>query len=151
MKFGIAVLIFTQALLLGRELSSVDSTALKSNEIRLYSDVTIDSFQVSVNTIRILGGSLNVYGTVEGQITVVGGDIHIFPSAIENGTIISIGGEVHMDPSAHITGKIIEAGMDQGLIYRETSSDSIRSIKDDQEKSDFFQRRDVWYLSLIHI
>ena len=145
MKFGIAVLIFTQGLLFGRELSSEDSTALTSNEIRLYSDVTIDSSQVSVNTIRILGGSLNVYGTVEGQITVVGGDIHIFPSAIINGTIISIGGEVHRDPSAQITGKIIEAGMDQGFIYRETSSDSTRSIKDDQEKSDFFQRKDVWY------
>ena len=145
MKFGISVLIFTQGLLFGRELSSGDSTALTSNEIRLYSDVTIDSSQVSVNTIRILGGSLNVYGTVEGQITVVGGDIHIFPSAIINGTIISIGGEVHRDPSAQITGKIIEAGMDQGFIYRETSSDSTRSIKDDQEKSDFFQRKDVWY------
>ena len=66
MKFSIAVLIFTQGLLLGRELSLGDSTALTSNEIRLYSDVTIDSSQVSVNTIRILGGSLNVYGTVEG-------------------------------------------------------------------------------------
>jgi hypothetical protein len=145
MKFGIAVLIFTQALLLGRELSSRDSTGLISNEIRLYSDVTIDSSQVSINTIRILGGNLIVYGTVEGQITVVGGDIHIFPSAIVNGTIILIGGEVHRDPSAQITGNIIEAGMDQGLIYRETSSDSTRSIKDDQEKSDFFHRKDLWY------
>ena len=66
MKLGIAVLIFTQALLLGRELSSRDSTGLISNEIRLYSDVTIDSSQVSINTIRILGGNLIVYGTVEG-------------------------------------------------------------------------------------
>ena len=116
MKFGIAILIFTQGLLLGRELSSGDSTALTSKEIRLYSDVTIDSSQVSVNTIRILGGSLNIYGAVEGQITVVGGHIYIFPSATVNGTIISIGGEVHKDPSAKIIGKIIEAGMDQGLI-----------------------------------
>ena len=108
MKFGIAVLIFIQALLLGRELSSGDSTSLTSNEIRLYSDVTIDSSQVSVNTIRILGGSLNVYGTVEGQITVVGGDIHIFPSAIVNGTIILIGGEIHRDPNAQIIGNIID-------------------------------------------
>jgi len=145
MKFGIAILIFTKGLLLGRELSSGDSTALTSKEIRLYSDVTIDSSQVSVNTIRILGGSLNIYGTVEGQITVVGGDIYIFPSATVNGTIISIGGEVHQDPSAKIVGKIIEAGMDQGLIYRETSSDSTRSIKENQEKSNFFHRKDVWY------
>jgi len=43
MKFGIAVLIFTQGLLLGRELSLGDSTALTSKEIRLYSDVTIAS------------------------------------------------------------------------------------------------------------
>ena len=77
MKFSIAVLFFTQGFLFGLGLSPRDSTALSSNEIRLYSDVTIDSSQVSVNTIRILGGSLNVYGTVEGQITVVGGDIHI--------------------------------------------------------------------------
>ena len=102
MKSSIAVLFITQGLLLGLGLSPMDSTALTSNEIRLYSDVTIDSSQVSVNTIRIFGGNLNVYGTVEGKITVVGGNIHIFPSAIVNGTIISIGGEVHRLSLIHI-------------------------------------------------
>ena len=65
-----------------------DSTSQTTNEIRLYSDVTIDSTEIINYNIRVLGGKLDVHGTVKNQITVIGGDVQIFPSAIIEGKIV---------------------------------------------------------------
>jgi len=143
MKFIITIL--TTNLVFGFSLSLSDSSKFTTNEIRFYSDVTIDSSEIITNNIRILGGGLTVYGTVESQITVIGGDVHIFSSAIINGKIISIGGNVQTDDGAQINGKIVEASLDQGLIYRETFTDSAESGEKNFRISTFSQRsRDGW-------
>jgi len=104
----IIITLLTINLVFGFSSSLSDSSKFTTNEIRFYSDVTIDSSEIITNNIRILGGGLTVYGTVESQITIIGGDVHIFSSAV-------------------INGKIVEASMDQGLIYRETFTDSSTS------------------------
>ena len=143
MKF--IIIILTTNLVFGFSSSLSDSTSFTTNEIRFYSDVTIDSSEVITNNIRILGGGLTVYGTVESQITVIGGDVHILSSAIINGKIISIGGDVQTDKDAQINGKIVEASLNQGLIYRETFTDSSASGEKDFGISTFSQRsRDGW-------
>jgi hypothetical protein len=143
MKFIITIL--TTNLVYGFSSSLSDSSKFTTNEIRFYSDVTIDSSEIITNNIRILGGGLTVYGTVESQITVIGGDVHIFSSAIINGKIISIGGNVQTDDGAQINGKIVEASLDQGLIYRETFTDSAESGEKNFRISTFSQRsRDGW-------
>ena len=119
--------ILTTNILFGFSSSLSDSSKFTTNEIRFYSDVTIDSSEIITNNIRILGGGLTVYGTVESQITIIGGDVHIFSSAVINGKIVAIGGDVQTDGGAQINGKIVEASMDQGLIYRETFTDSSAS------------------------
>ena len=125
MKFILTIL--TTNILFGFSSSLNDSSKFTTNEIRFYSDVTIDSSEIITNNIRILGGGLTVYGTVESQITIIGGDVHIFSSAVINGKIVAIGGDVQTDGGAQINGKIVEASMDQGLIYRETFTDSSAS------------------------
>ena len=125
MKFILTIL--TTNILFGFSSSLSDSSKFTRNEIRFYSDVTIDSSEIITNNIRILGGGLTVYGTVESQITIIGGDVHIFSSAVINGKIVAIGGDVQTDGGAQINGKIVEASMDQGLIYRETFTDSSAS------------------------
>ena len=143
MKF--IIIILTTNLVFGFSSSLSDSTSFTTNEIRFYSDVTIDSSEIITNNIRILGGGLTVYGTVESQITVIGGDVHILSSAIINGKIISIGGDVQTDKDAQINGKIVEASLNQGLIYRETFTDSSASGEKDFGISTFSQRsRDGW-------
>jgi len=143
MKFIITIL--TTNLVLGFSSSLSDSSKFTTNEIRFYSDVTIDSSEIITNNIRILGGGLTVYGTVESQITIIGGDVHIFSSAIINGKIISIGGNVQTDDGAQINGKIVEASLDQGLIYRETFTDSAESGEKNFGISTFSQHNsDGW-------
>ena len=131
--------------LFGFSTSLNDSTKLTTNETRLYADVTIDSSEIMDYNIRILGGELNVYGKVEGQITVIGGDVHIFSSAVINGKIVAIGGDVQTDEGAQINGKIVEASLDQGLIYRETFTDSAESGEKNFRISTFSRRSsDGW-------
>ena len=143
MKFIITIL--TTNLVFGFSSSLSDSTKFTTNEIRFYSDVTIDSSEIITNNIRILGGGLTVYGTVESQITVIGGDVHSFSSAVINGKIVAIGGDVQTDGGAQINGKIVEASLDQGLIYRETFTDSAESGEKNFRISTFSQRsRDGW-------
>ena len=134
----------------GMNSSLPDSTSQTTNEIRLYSDVTIDSTEIINYNIRILGGKLDVHGTVKNQITVIGGDVQIFPSAIIEGKIVAIGGNVITDKGATISGKVVEASMDQGLIYRETFSDTTFKSKDkslnisefsDMHRQDWFHPR----------
>ena len=143
MKF--IIIILTTNLVFGFSLSLSDSSKFTTNEIRFYSDVIIDSSEIITNNIRILGGGLTVYGTVESQITVIGGDVHILSSAIINGKIVAIGGDVQTDKDAQINGKIVEASLDQGLIYRETFTDSSVLGEKDFEISTFSQHKnDGW-------
>ena len=143
MKFLIIILMTFN--LFGFSTSLNDSTKLTTNETRLYADVTIDSSEIMDYNIRILGGELNVYGKVEGQITVIGGDVHIFSSAVINGKIVAIGGDVQTDEGAQINGKIVEASLDQGLIYRETFTDSAESGEKNFRISTFSRRSsDGW-------
>ncbi len=111
-------------LLFGLNTSMKDSISTTTNEIRFYSDVTIDTAEVMTDNIRILGGQLNVYGIVKSQITVIGGDVNLYSTSVIEGKIVAIGGDVKTAEGATITGKVVEASMDQGLIYRETFSDS---------------------------
>jgi len=69
MKFIITLL--TINLVFGFSSSLSDSSKFTTNEIRFYSDVIIDSSEIITKNIRILGGGLTVYGTVESQITVM--------------------------------------------------------------------------------
>ena len=137
--------ILTTNILFGFSSSLSDSSKFTTNEIRFYSDVTIDSSEIITNNIRILGGGLTVYGTVESQITIIGGDVHIFSSAVINGKIVAIGGDVQTDKDAQINGKIVEASLNQGLIYRETFTDSSASGEKNFGISTFSQHNsDGW-------
>ncbi len=141
----IIITLLTINLVFGFSSSLSDSSKFTTNEIRFYSDVTIDSSEIITNNIRILGGVLTVYGTVESQITVIGGDVHILSSAVINGKIVAIGGDVQTDKDAQINGKIVEASLDQGLIYRETFKDSLTSGEKNFGISTFSQHNsDGW-------
>ena len=81
-----------------------DSISQTTNEIRFYTDVTIDSSETMTINIRVIGGRLDIYGVVKSQITVIGGDVRIFSSAIIEGKIVAIGGNVITDKGATIPG-----------------------------------------------
>ena len=94
---------------------TVESTIIKK-EIKLFGDHTIETGTVSKENIRVLGGDLYVYGSVDGKITVVGGDVTLGSTAVVNGTIVAIGGSIAKDDGAVVHGKIIETHLKEGLV-----------------------------------
>ena len=99
------------------------------DEMKFYSDYIIDSTDIVNDRIRIMGGDLFIYGQIDNKITVIGGDVTIGATAIINGEIIAVGGTVLTQDGAIINGKIIEANLNEGLVYRETFTDSAETRK----------------------
>ncbi len=127
MKYGL-VLLINMALLWPQ---TDISTNVITDETKFFNDYTIEIGEINNDNIRVIGGDLFVYGTVDGKITVVGGDVTLGSTSIVNGTIIAIGGSVQKDEQAVIHGKIIETHMKEGLVYREM--ESAESIDGDNE------------------
>ncbi|MEE9189520.1 MAG: hypothetical protein V3U16_01970, partial [Candidatus Neomarinimicrobiota bacterium] len=97
-----------------------DPNVFPVNETKFFGDHTIDSNTVSINHIRIIGGSLSVYGTVSGVITVIGGDVYLYNTALVDGEIFAIGGRIHQVQGARISGKVVETNLKEGVVYRES-------------------------------
>lgn len=97
---------------------------LATDELIFRKDVVIDSNEIAIQSIRIIGGDLTVYGTVKGKITLYGGDAYLKEKAVIDGEIITVGGYVYRDPGVIIRGKIVESNLTEGLLYRETDQES---------------------------
>lgn|GEM_PF-152208 len=97
---------------------------LSTDEVLFREDVTIDSGEISETNMRIIGGDLTVYGTVNGKIILFGGDASLRNGSILNGEILTIGGNVYRESNSTVNGKIIENNLSEGLIYRETDKEN---------------------------
>ncbi|MFQ6678095.1 MAG: hypothetical protein ACE5D0_07200 [Fidelibacterota bacterium] len=118
MKY-VLIFVFTTALFLPQ---TNISQKITTDETKFFNDYTIEEGETNGDNIRIVGGDLLVNGTVDGKITVVGGNVILGSTSIVNGTIVAIGGSVEKDEQAVIHGKIVETHMKEGLVYREMES-----------------------------
>lgn len=104
-------------------------------ETKFFGDYTVGVDEVVNKKIRVIGGNLTVFGTVIGQIIVVGGDVYLKSSSIIKGRIITLGGTINQEEGAIVSGKTIESNLEGGLIYREVEEneparDSHFNLKD---------------------
>ena len=121
--------------------SDADQPKTRTDEVKLFGDYIIESGEINDAQVRIVGGDLTVYGRIDGQFTVIGGDIFIKPEAVINGRIIAIGGTVHQAPGAVINGKIIETNISKGLSFKETYDESAEL----KSESKFSLKERSWY------
>ena len=68
-----------------------------------------------VDDVSVMGGSLDVYGTVTGDIDVTGGAIRIRPGARVYGDVTAIGGSITVEDDARVDG---EVGVMGGVLRR---------------------------------
>jgi hypothetical protein len=68
-----------------------------------------------VHDVSVVGGSLDVYGTVTGKISVAGGSVHIRDGAHVLGGVTAMGGSVHVDDNAAVDGDV---GVFGGSLHR---------------------------------
>jgi hypothetical protein len=82
-------------------------------------DVTGNSLKIAknevVDDVSVVGGSLDVYGTVTGDIDVAGGAVHIHPGARVHGDVSALGGSITIDDGARVDGEIEAVG---GAVHR---------------------------------
>ncbi|HIC37907.1 MAG TPA: polymer-forming cytoskeletal protein, partial [Candidatus Marinimicrobia bacterium] len=107
-----------------------------------FSDYHVDSSTVKNYDIIIIGGNLNIDGTINGKITIIGGDVYLGPTAVINGEILAIGGTVTRHKSAKVKGKINQSNLKEGLLYKE--------IGDQVFEKDSLNIDNLSYNNLIH-
>ena len=95
---------------------------LDSKETKIFGDLTIAADETYDNNVRVIGGNLTVDGVLNGDATVIGGNVFIHDNAVVDGDILALGGKVQKSNKAVINGKIIETNLTEGLVYRETGS-----------------------------
>ena len=84
----------------------------------------LDDYEISVGDridkdLKIIGGDLVVGGTVDGEITAIGGNVTILPTAVVNGRIVVLGGELAQSSDAQINGEVVEFNQNKWSISRD--------------------------------
>ncbi len=73
-------------------------------------DVMGESLRINkgevVDDVSVMGGSLDVYGTVTGDINVTGGTVRIHQGAHVHGDVSAIGGDIRVENGGRIDGEI---------------------------------------------
>ncbi|MFO0678333.1 MAG: hypothetical protein U0169_17480 [Polyangiaceae bacterium] len=64
----------------------------------------------SVDDVSVFGGTVDVYGTVHGDISVLGGAVTIRPGAAVTGDISCLGGQVTIEDDATVNGDVSALG-----------------------------------------
>lgn len=71
-------------------------------------DVEIGVFEKVLGDVIVLGGGVDVYGSVGGNVVAVGHDIHVFSTGRIEGDAVTIGGSIQQDPGGTIRGEWVD-------------------------------------------
>jgi hypothetical protein len=79
---------------------------LTGSRIAVGQDVVVERDEEVADAVVVVGGSLRVEGRVRDGILVVGGDVHLSPSADVNGDVALVGGNLTRDEGARLIGSV---------------------------------------------
>ena len=110
----LVLLLFMPALSLGQESWGERRRGGDHFHLRLGNDYHLPAGSTLAGELVVVGGSATLDGTVEDDVTTVGGDITVGPLAIVNGDLDALGGDVEIAPGARINGHVRERHSDWG-------------------------------------
>ena len=87
-----------------------------SLSIRIGRDYTLSEGFTLPGSLLVIGGSATLNGTVEDDVTTIGGRIDVGPTAVIRGDLNTVGGRVSIDPAAHVSGEVEEVTTDGGIV-----------------------------------
>jgi hypothetical protein len=90
--------------------------------------VTIEKGE-TVGDVAVLGGSLDVFGDVEGDLSVFGGDSRIHEGGEVHGDAVTLGGSLTVDDGASVDGDVSVIG---GSLHRGDKAQIRGSARDDK-------------------
>ena len=88
---------------------------------RFRGDQVIQKNEVINGHVVIVKGHLDVYGTINGDVLAIGGDVWVRNNGWVNGNITSLGGKVMVEQDGHVLGNMLETHV-SNLILASASS-----------------------------
>ncbi len=86
---------------------------ITGTRVAIGQDVTIAADEEILDGVAVVGGSLRVEGRLREGAVVVGGDIHLLPTADVPGDLVLVGGTLVRDPGALVTGSVSYVSLGQ--------------------------------------
>jgi hypothetical protein len=77
----------------------------------VFRSYTLPENATATEPVVVIGGSARIDGHVEDDVVVVGGSLHLGPTAVVDGNVVTVGGEVVRDPGASVLGTIDEGAI----------------------------------------
>jgi hypothetical protein len=79
---------------------------IDGNIVGIGTTLVIEDGAAVMGDISLVGGQMDISGSVAGDINVFAGTTHIYKTAIVSGSINQIAHQINVDPGAHISGEI---------------------------------------------
>jgi hypothetical protein len=79
---------------------------LTGTRVAIGQDVTIAADEEILDGVAVIGGSLRVEGRLREGAVVIGGDVHLLPTADVPGDLVLVGGTLIRDPGARVSGSV---------------------------------------------
>lgn len=76
-------------------------------------DVVIAADEEILDGVAVVGGNLRVEGRLREGAVVIGGDVHLLPTADVPGDLVLVGGTLIRDPGARVTGSVSYVSLGQ--------------------------------------
>ena len=79
---------------------------IDGNIVGIGTTLVIEDGAAVMGDISLIGGQMDISGSVDGDINVFAGSAHIYNTATISGSINQIAHQINVDPGAHISGEI---------------------------------------------
>jgi hypothetical protein len=76
--------------------------------IRIGRSFNLPEGETLAGRLLVIGGRVTLNGTVEDDVTTVGGAIDVGPTAVVRGDLKAVGGRIRIDPAAQVSGDVDE-------------------------------------------
>jgi len=91
---------------------NIDVSQHGGDVVRFGEHVTVQKGESVAGDVVVIGGSLDVYGRVSGDVVSVGGDsITVHDGGVVNGQAVCVGGVVYQDEGAEIRGEVVSLNL----------------------------------------
>lgn len=89
----------------------VDIERTSSDLVRMGESLVVPAGQLVKGDAVVIGGNLDVYGTVNGDAVVVGGTLHLHDGCVVHGEAVAVAGTVVKEDGAAVGGQEVSIGM----------------------------------------
>lgn len=93
--------------------SSPITYRITGTRVAIGQDVRIAADEEILDGVAVVGGSLQVAGRLREGAVVIGGDVHLLPTADVPGDLVLVGGTLIRDPGARVTGSVSYVSLGQ--------------------------------------